>query len=80
MKKIFFACAIALTAIAFASCDTQKEQCWKMTVVSSLGTVTYYYYGSGPDSDAQLDIYKNTPGVTSVRKEQTFLSKDNCHQ
>ena len=80
MKKLFIACAVALTALVFTSCDPNKEQCWKITVVTEAGTATYYYYGNGVDSDAQLDIYRQMPGVKSTSKAQTFLSKDNCHQ
>lgn len=79
MKKIFFVSLFALATLAFTSCDPNKEQCWKMTVTTDEGSVTYYYYGNGVDSDAQLDLYAQMPGVKSARKEQTFLSKDNCH-
>ena len=80
MKKIFILGAFALATLALTSCDPNKEQCWKIIVTSETGTTEYYYYGSGVDSDAQIDIYAKMPGVKSARKEQTFLSKDNCHE
>ena len=81
MKKIFILGAFALATLAFTSCDPNKEQCWKIIVTFDTGaTSEYFYYGSGVDSDAQFAIYEKMQGVRSVRKEQTFLSKDNCHE
>ena len=79
MKKFFILGVFALATLAFTSCDPNKTQCWKMTIVSDAGTVIYYYYGDGVDSDAQLDIWSQVPGLKSAKKESTFLSKDNCH-
>jgi hypothetical protein len=31
-------------------------------------------------SDAQMDMYQQLPDIKSVRKEQTFLSEQDCRQ
>jgi len=38
----------------------------------------YYYYGSGVDSDAQLELLASSHPGYKATKTQTFLSKDNC--
>lgn len=83
MKKMFFAvaacCVLALSA-TFVSCDPNKAQCWKMTIVMQNDvTEEFYFYGTGVESDAQLELYYQA-GAKSVKKEQTFLSRDNCHK
>ena len=83
MKKVFMSLAavavMALTA-GFTSCDPNKEQCWKITLTSPDGgqVVEYYYYGSGVDSDAQLELLASSHPGYKATKTQTFLSKDNC--
>ena len=81
-KSIVCAAACCLLALAatFSSCDPNKAQCWKLTVkYQDNKTIEYYFYGTGVEADAQLDVYQKT-GATTVRREQTFLSKDNCHE
>ena len=72
-------CMLALSA-ALVSCDPNKAQCWKLTVVSENdATAEYYFYGTGVEADAQLEIYHRA-GAKSVKREQTFLSQENCHK
>ena len=82
MKKInkIVLCTLSLCAVLFASCDPNKEQCWKITLTSPDGgqVVEYYYYGNGVDSDAQLDLLASSMPGFKATKTQTFLSKDNC--
>ena len=80
MKKFFILGVFALATLAFTSCDPNKEQCWKMTIVSDAGTVIYYYYGNGVDSDAQLELLASSHPGFKATKVQTFLSKENCHK
>lgn len=84
MKKLFFAaaacCMLALSA-AFVSCDPNKAQCWKLSVTSQDDiTVEYLFYGTGVEADAQLEMYVKMGGVKRTHREQTFLSKENCHK
>lgn len=83
MKKVFFAaaacCMLAMSA-ALVSCDPNKAQCWKLQVTSQDDvTVEYYFYGTGVEADAQLEIYHQA-GAKRVSREQTFLSRENCHK
>ena len=80
MKKFFILGVFALATLAFTSCDPNKEQCWKMTIVSDAGEVIYYYYGNGVDSDAQLELLASSHPGYKATKEQTFLSESNCHK
>lgn len=82
MKKILILGAFALATLALTSCDPNKEQCWKITLTSDTGgpVIEYYYYGNGVDSDAQLEILASSHPGYKATKEQTFLSKDNCHK
>ena len=81
MKKLIIACVVAMTALAFTSCDPNKTQCWKITLQYESGqTEEFYYWGSGVDSDAVIEQYAQTIPGTKATKQQTFLSKDNCHK
>jgi hypothetical protein len=40
----------------------------------------YYFWGSGIESDAQMKIYEQMPDIKTIRKEQTFLSEQDCRQ
>ena len=79
MKKVLFAAAIAMCAI-FTSCDNKKAQCWEMSVTYDGGkTTTYYFWGTGDESDAQVDMYAKIPGVTRASKTQAlFVSQSDC--
>lgn len=81
MKKILtFAvagCIMALTA-SLVSCNPDKTQCWKLIAVFDDKTQESYFWGSGVEADAQLEIYHRA-GANTIRREQTFLSKENCH-
>lgn len=84
MKKLFFAaaacCMLALSA-TFVSCDPNKAQCWLITVtLQDSTTEEHYFYGTGIEADAQMELYHQALDAKSVRREQTFLSKDNCHK
>ncbi len=83
MKKVFFvaaACCLLAVSAAFVSCDPNKAQCWKMSVTYQGGqTAEYYFYGTGVEADAQLELYVKA-GAIQTRREQTFLSRDNCHE
>lgn len=83
MKKVFVlaaACCLLAVSAAFVSCDPNKAQCWKM-VVTYPGDKTeeYYFYGTGVEADAQLELYHQA-GAIKLHREQTFLSKENCHK
>lgn len=80
MKKIFILGAFALATLALTSCDPNKEQCWKLTIGYPTGqTEVHYFYGTGIEADAQLEVYHRA-GANSVDRKQAFLSKDNCHK
>ncbi|MBR3648173.1 MAG: hypothetical protein IKN59_07295 [Paludibacteraceae bacterium] len=81
MKKVFFAAAIVLCAI-LTSCDTKKAQCWEMSVTYDGGkTTTYYFWGTGDESDAQINVYAKIPGVTRASKTQAlFVSESDCEK
>ena len=83
MKKIFFvaaACCLMALGAVMVSCDPNKAQCWKLTVGYPNGqTAEYYFYGTGVEADAQLELYHQA-GANSVKREQTFLSEGNCHK
>jgi hypothetical protein len=84
MKKFFCMSlmAIGLMALAagFTSCDPNKAQCWKLSVSYPEGpSVEYYFYGTGIEADAQLEVYHQA-GANRVSRSQTFLSKENCHK
>ncbi len=82
MKKVFMtAAALCMLAISasFVSCDPNKAQCWKMKVTLQDGTSReYFFYGTGAEADAQMDVYQKTGGVKQVSHEQTFMSKEDC--
>ena len=79
MKKMFIIGALALFTLAITSCDPNKVQCWKLNVKYSDGkSMEYYFYGSGVEADAQLEIYR-LAGATQIGREQTFRSKNDCH-
>lgn len=82
MKKFFILGVFALATLAFTSCDPNKTQCWKITLTSDTGgqVLEYFYYGDGVDSDAQLELLASSHPGYKATKEQTFLSKDNCHK
>ena len=72
-------CMLAMSA-SLASCDPNKAQCWKLQVGYPSGqTEEFYFYGTAVEADAQLEIYHQA-GATKIHREQTFLSKDNCHK
>lgn len=72
-------CMLALSA-TFVSCDPNKTQCWRLEVTSEEGlTVEYYFWGTGVEADAQLEVYHRA-GAKRVYREQTFLSQENCHK
>ena len=84
MKKVFFgavACCMLALSAAFVSCDPNKAQCWLLSVTMQDDTkVEYYFYGTGVEADAQLEVYARTGGVKRTHREQSFLSKENCHK
>ena len=86
MKKILMSLmAVCMMAVAFGltSCDPNKAQCWKITLTSresGAPTLEYYFYGTGVESDAQLEMLASSNPGYSATKVQTFLSKDNCHK
>jgi hypothetical protein len=66
--------------LAITSCNANKEQCWKLTVGYPEGKTTeYYFYGTGDQADAQLEIYHKA-GANKVSRSQTFKSKEDCHE
>lgn len=81
MKKFFFmaaACCMLAMSAALVSCDPNKAQCWKLYVGFDNGkSAEYYFYGTGVEADAQLELYHQA-GANTIRREQTFLSKENC--
>lgn len=88
MKKIFMSLMalafMALTA-SLVSCDPNSAQCRKLSATYKSGAVQEeYFYGTGVEADARLEqIRQAAPSdnsVTRVHREQTFLSKDNCHK
>jgi hypothetical protein len=83
MKKFFFvaaACCLMTLCAVMVSCDPNKAQCWKMYVGYPSGqTEVFYFYGTGVEADAQLELYVKA-GANSTRREQTFLSESNCHE
>ncbi len=73
-------CMLAVSA-SFVSCDPNKAQCWKLTVTyQNDQTEEFYFYGTGVEADAQLEMYQQTGGVKRTHREQTFMSKENCHK
>ena len=71
-------CVLALAA-GFVSCDPNKAQCWKLTATFPQGgTQEMYFYGTGVEADAQLEILHQA-GANKVQREQTFLSQENCY-
>ena len=76
MKKIFMSlmavAVMALTA-SLVSCDPNAAQCWKLSATYKSGAVQeeYFYIRQAAPSDNS---------VTRIHREQTFLSKDNCHK
>ena len=81
MKKYFILVALFVATVAFTSCDPNKTQCWKITVELQNGQKSeYLFWGDGMQSDAQMDMYQQVPDIKSVRKEQTFLSEQDCRQ
>ena len=83
MKKIFMSlAAVAVMALAasFVSCDPNKAQCWLLTVSFQEGqTQQEYFYGTAVEADVRLEFFHQA-GAISVRREQTFLSEQNCHK
>jgi hypothetical protein len=83
MKKFFMSlAAVAVMALAagFVSCDPNKTQCWLLIATFPQGgTQEMYFYGSGVEADAQLEILHQA-GATKIERKQTFLSKENCHK
>lgn len=82
MKKLLIACVVAMTALAFTSCDPNKAQCWKITLEYKDGgkqTEEFYFWGTGVESDAMIEQYASATGAR-VTKQQTFLSKENCRK
>lgn len=81
MKRLMIIGAFAIAAL-LTSCDTNKAQCWKITVTYTEGNKTeYLFWGTGDESDAQLDTFKEAialGAVKSVSKEQTFLPQSDC--
>lgn len=83
MKKVFFAaaacCMLAMSA-ALVSCDPNKAQCWKLQATFEGGAVQEeYFYGTGVEADARLEQLHQM-GANKIHREQTFLSKENCHK
>ena len=79
MMSVAAVCVLALAA-GFVSCDPNKAQCWKLIATYPEGnTEEQYFYGTGVEADAQLEIFVRA-GANKVRREQTFLSVGNCHQ
>ena len=83
MKKVFFvaaACCMLAMSSALVSCDPNKAQCWKLIATYPGGqTEETYFYGTGIEADAQLEIYHRA-GAVKIQREQTFLSQENCHE
>ena len=83
MKKILLmsaACCMLAMSATLVSCDSNKAQCWKLQITDQNNvTVEHFFYGTGVEADAQLEIYHQA-GAKSVRREQTFLSQENCHK
>ena len=82
MKKIFMSvaavCVFALAA-GFVSCDPHKAQCWKLVATFPSGQQQVeYFYGTDTEADARLEILHQA-GANQIHREQTFLSKENCH-
>jgi len=83
MKKIIMTvaavCVLALAA-GFVSCDPNKAQCWKLVATFPSGQQQImYFYGTGVEADAQLELMHQA-GANKIHREQTFLSKENCHE
>lgn len=83
MKKFFLVaamgCMLAMSA-SLASCDPNKAQCWKLQATFEGGAVQEeYFYGTGIEADARLE-QMHQAGAVKIHREQTFLSKDNCHK
>jgi len=81
MKKLFIIGALAMGAL-LTSCNTENSQCWKISVTYEGGkSSTYYFWGTGAESDAQLKQYEKIPGITRVGKEQAlFVSQSDCQK
>jgi len=82
MKKFIFAaaaCCMLAVGASLVSCDANKPQCWKLTAVYDDVTIEAFFYGSGVEADAQLEVHHRA-GAKSIRREQTFLSQENCHK
>ena len=79
MKKFFIAAALVIAAFVGTACNPDAVQCWQITVEFTNGSsATYYYWGDGKQSDAQIDTYAQMPGVKRATKTQAFLSESDC--
>lgn len=82
MKKIFMSVAvICMMAVAagMVSCNPNKTQCWLLRGTWPNGsTQEMYFYGSGDEADAQLEIMHQN-GANKIHREAAGKSKSDCH-
>jgi len=81
MKKVFLClAAVGMMAMAagFVSCNPDKTKCWKLQATFPSGQVQeMYFWGSGDEADAQLEIMHQA-GANKIHRESTSKSKSDC--
>ena len=81
MKKVFSvasACCLMAVSAALMSCNPDGTKCWKMQATYPSGqTEEWYFYGSGDEADAQLEL-KHQAGANKIHREASGKSKSDC--
>lgn len=78
MKKVFFLVAVFCAALMTSCKDINALQCWEITWENKLTclTGTYYFWGTGSESDKELDRVGSMMGKAT--KKQTNKDKADC--
>lgn len=81
MKKMLMSFAVItmmVVAAGLVSCNPNKTQCWLLKATFPSGKTTeMYFYGSGDEADAQLELMHQA-GANTVHRESTSKSKSDC--
>lgn len=81
MKKMLISFAVItmmVVAAGLVSCNPNKTQCWLLKATFPSGkTQEMYFYGSGDEADAQLELMHQA-GANQIHRESTSKSKSDC--